>query len=98
MRLPVAVPLMMMARAFPLAQPGRFTISWMIAVRSGVRSAAAVSPEVQAAGDQLALAVVSARDDTLFVALANVAALSSACPAIVSVFALLSEDLAVNWM
>jgi hypothetical protein len=34
-RLPL--PVMMTASAWPALQPGRFTISWITAVRSGVR-------------------------------------------------------------
>src|SRR2546426_12667958 len=40
------IPLMTMARAFPLAQPGRLTTSWITAVRSGVRCATVAAPTV----------------------------------------------------
>ena len=45
--------------ALPLAQPGRFTSSWMISARLGVRWAAQVMPTVvQGAGDQVTDAAV----------------------------------------
>src|SRR4051812_23588666 len=47
------VPVMIRASALPLAQPGRLTSSWAIAVRSGLRWFGPASPiSVQGGGDQ----------------------------------------------
>ena len=75
------IPLMTMARAFPLAQPGRLTTSWITAVRSGVRCAAVAAPTVgHDAGCQVAVAVVRGRLEMLSDPVAKVAGLSAACP------------------
>src|SRR2546425_476083 len=47
-RCPVRV--MMMASAFPLVHHGRFTISWIPALRSGVRCFAPASPAIHGTG------------------------------------------------
>src|SRR5467141_2653900 len=55
------VPVMMTASAFPLDHPGRLTISWTSAERSGVRSLAPTSPAVQDPGVQVTTLEVRGR-------------------------------------
>src|SRR2546422_11457428 len=88
----------MIASALPLAQPGRFTISWSTALRSAVRWFAPTSPRVHATGAQLAEAVVRDLVETSPLEPEKVAALSAACPRIVRLVASLCDSLAANWM
>jgi hypothetical protein len=79
-RLPV--PVTMIARELPLTQPGRFTISWMMAARLGVLWPGPTSfTTVQGGGVHPTVAVVLARVEMLRVVVVNVGALSLACPA-----------------
>src|SRR6266576_2679381 len=92
------VPVTIIASALPLAQPGRMTISWTTAVRSGVRSFALASPiTVQGTGDQLAEAVVRGRVETLPFALVKVAGLSAARPWIDRLVTSLCVSFDSNW-
>src|SRR5690242_16253642 len=87
----------MIASAFPLAQPGRLTTSWITALRSGVRWALPACPTVlHAAGVQVAEAAVRGRDEMLDVVRLKLEALSAACPDTVSVVAPLCDPAAVN--
>ncbi len=93
------LPLIENIMAFDGAQPARFTISCTIAEMSALRSATPLSPTVvQAAGDQLAEALVTGREDTSNLTFVNGVALSLACPRISSDAALLLVSSAVNWM
>jgi hypothetical protein len=77
----VPVPVKISAMALPEVHPGRLTISWTMALRSGVRWAAVRAPTVDhPGGDHGTEAVVRAREETLFVAVVKVAALSAAWP------------------
>jgi hypothetical protein len=71
----------MITIALPLAQPGRFTTSWITAESSGVRWLGPASPiRFHPAGVQVAEAAVRARVETLLVK-ENVAGLSAASAA-----------------
>ena len=72
------VPVTITTSAFPLAHPGRLTISWMSAASSGVRWLAPTWPAAHAAGAQLAQADVRARVDMFPDPELKVAALSAA--------------------
>jgi hypothetical protein len=79
------LPVMMRTSALPLAQPARFTISWMTPARSGVRSAGPATPSVaHDGGDQGTAAPVRGRVETLPEALVKVTAWSLACPSMMS--------------
>src|ERR671932_180386 len=93
------LPVMMKARALPLVQPGRLTISCTKLARLGVRWSAPAAPiVVQAGGDQEAEALLRARVETLPVAVVKVAALSAACAFRVSVVASDCASSVANWM
>src|SRR5262245_16712430 len=88
----------MRAIALPLTQLERLTISWITALRSGVRWSVPAWPVVHAFGTHATGAVVRGRVETLFEVVVKVGALSSACPLIVRLVAPLSVARAVNWM
>src|SRR5262249_2083765 len=92
------VPLTMTASALPLAQPPRFTTSWITADRLGVRWFAPASPEFHATGLHEAEADVLGREVTLRLAGRKGGALSDACARKVSAVASLCDSFAVNWM
>ncbi len=93
------VPVMMIASAFPLAQPGRFTISWITLERFGVRWFGPASPtSVHGTGDQFTAAVVRGREETLRLELVKVPGLSAACPFRTRFVASLCVSSASNWI
>jgi hypothetical protein len=66
-------------RELPLAQPERFTISWTMAVRAGVRCFLST---VQAPGDQVTAALVRGREEMFALVFLKVGALLLASPRI----------------
>jgi hypothetical protein len=71
-------------RELPPVQPGQFTISWMIAARSGVRWPGPVSPAVvQGGGTHPTAADVLGLEEMLRLAVVKVTELSAASPAMV---------------
>ena len=74
---------MMITSALPLTQPARFTISWMIGARLGVRWSTPAAPMViQETGDHCTAAVVLALEDMFRVDVAKAGALSLLWPSI----------------
>ncbi len=97
MRCPV--PVMMIASAFPLAQPGRLTTCWITLLRSGVRWFGPASPtSVHGAGDQFTAAAVRGRDEMSNAVVVNVPALSAACPCRTRFVGSLCTSSASNWI
>jgi hypothetical protein len=84
--------------AFPLAQPGRSTTSWIRALRSGVRWAGPAWFCTHAPGDQLVDAVVRGRDETLPRAVVKVAALSAASAWTVRLVTSVLASRATSWI
>ena len=80
-------------------QPERLTISWTIAVRSGVRWAGPWAPTVvHGSGVHAAEASVVAREDTLKLTVVKALASSVSSPLISSDVAPVFTSLAWNWM
>ena len=87
-----------MTSALPLAHPGRLTISWITALRSGVRWFAPTWPAVHATGAQLVAAVVRGRVEMPPLAEPKFSGLSAAWPRRTRLVATLCDSLALNWM
>ena len=78
------LPVTMIARELPLAQPGRFTISWTMAARFGVRWFGPTSFTTgHGGGVHPTVAAVLGRVEMLRLAAANAGAFSLACPPMV---------------
>src|SRR5580765_3344408 len=88
----------MIASGFPLAQPLRFTISWMTGTRLGVRWSGPVVPAVHGTGVHAVQAAVSGRDVTLPAVVVNVAAASAAWPRSTRFVTSDWDSLAANWI
>src|SRR5262249_24224557 len=92
------VPLTMIAIAFPLAPPGRLTISWITEPRSGVRWFAPASPATHGTGDHGVAAVVRGRAVTLNAEEPKEKALSEASAWNVRLVVTLCDSRAANWI
>jgi hypothetical protein len=88
---------MMMASAFPEAQPARLTTSWSTALKSDVRWSGPAAPAAHEGGTHAADAVVRGLDEMLNAVDVNPLALSALCARTVRLAALVFFSSAWNW-